>query len=158
MSREQGDFAKTCPAARGALSGVQLDAEAPELDSDPRFASFASRYAHRDALICDLKRRFLERTTEDWLTRLGGQVPCAPVNSVEEALQETQVLERDMITEVEHTEFGTLRQVRTAITAPGAAQHDRPAPALGADTTAILKSILGYSDEQILLLHSNGAI
>ncbi len=132
--------------------------EAPELAADPRFASFASRYEHRDALISDLKGRFAERTTNEWLARMSGQVPCAPVNSVEEALQERQILERDMLVEVEHPDFGTLKQVRTAIKVQGAAQHKRPAPALGADTTAILKSVLRYSDEQIALLHSNGAV
>lgn len=132
--------------------------EAPDLDADPRFVSFASRYEHRDALISDLKGRFRKRTTREWLARMSGQVPCAPVNSVEEALRERQILERDMLVEVDHPDFGTLRQVRTAIKVPGAAQHERPAPALGADTAAILKSVLCYSDEQIALLRSSGAV
>jgi len=89
---------------------------------------------------------------------MSGQVPCAPVNSVEEALQEKQILERDMLVEVEHPGFGTLQQVRTAIKVPGAVEPDRPAPALGADTTAILKSFLRYSDKQIALLRSSGAV
>jgi crotonobetainyl-CoA:carnitine CoA-transferase CaiB-like acyl-CoA transferase len=132
--------------------------EAHDLDADPRFASFASRYEHRDGLISELKGRFLESTTREWLARLTGRVPCAPVNSVEEALQERQILERDMLAELEHPGFGTLRQVRTAIRIPGAIQHARPAPALGADTAAILKAVLGYSDEQIDLLRSSGAV
>ena len=132
--------------------------EAPGLGVDPRFVSFASRYEHRDALISDLKSRFLERTTQEWLARMSGRVPCAPVNSVEEALQERQILERDMLAKVEHPNFGTLKQVRTAIKVPGSAQHERPAPALGSDTETILRSVLQYSDEQIALLHSSGAI
>ncbi|MCB0154616.1 MAG: CoA transferase, partial [Anaerolineae bacterium] len=93
--------------------------EAPELAADPRFASFATRYEHREALIADLKQRFLSRPTADWLARLRGQVPCAPVNSLAEALADEQVLARQMITEVEHPEFGPLKQVRTAIHVPG---------------------------------------
>jgi crotonobetainyl-CoA:carnitine CoA-transferase CaiB-like acyl-CoA transferase len=131
--------------------------EAPELDADLCFSSFARRYEHRDALISDLKERFLERTTKEWLARMSGRVPCAPVNNVEEALQERQILERDMLAEVEHPNFGTLKQVRTAIKVPGAVNHERPAPAMGADTAAILKSVLCYSDEQIALLRSSGA-
>ena len=100
----------------------------------------------------------MERTTQEWLARLVGRVPCAPVNSVEEALQEQQILERDMLAEVVHPNFGTLRQVRTAIKIPGAATHQRPAPALGADTAPILKSVLHYSDEQIALLRTSRAI
>jgi crotonobetainyl-CoA:carnitine CoA-transferase CaiB-like acyl-CoA transferase len=132
--------------------------EAPDLDADPRFASFTSRYEHRGALISVLKERFQERTTQEWLARLTGRVPCAPVNSVEEALKERQILERDMLAEIEHPDFGTLRQVRTAVKVSGAVQHERPAPALGADTACILRSILGYSDHQVEVLRSREAI
>jgi crotonobetainyl-CoA:carnitine CoA-transferase CaiB-like acyl-CoA transferase len=132
--------------------------EAPQLATDPRYASFASRYEHRDALISDLKERFLARTTKEWLVRLAGRVPCAPVNSVEEALQEEQVLARDMVVEVEHPTFGTLKQVHTAVKVSDAAVHLRPASPLGADTEDILSSVLGYSDDEIALLREKGAI
>ena len=132
--------------------------DAPELAEDPRFASFTTRYENRDALIADLKQRFLERTTAAWLGRLRGNVPCAPVNSVSEALADAQVLARDMIMELEHPDFGTLREVRTAIKVGGAVDHRRPAPALGADTQAILREVLGYSDQEISDLRQAGVI
>jgi crotonobetainyl-CoA:carnitine CoA-transferase CaiB-like acyl-CoA transferase len=132
--------------------------EAPHLAADPRYASFAGRYEHRRALLADLKERFLARTTAEWLARLAGKVPCAPVNSVEEALQEEQVLARDMVVAVEHPAFGELKQVYTAVKVPGATVHLRAAPALGADTGEILRSVLGYSDEEIRLLREKRAI
>jgi crotonobetainyl-CoA:carnitine CoA-transferase CaiB-like acyl-CoA transferase len=132
--------------------------EAPELAADPRYASFATRYEHRDSLLADLKTRFLTRTTSEWLDRLRGKVPCAPVNTVEEALADEQVLARHMITAVEHPEFGTVRQVRTAITIPDSVEHNQPGPALGADTGQILKEILAYDDEQIASLRQAGVI
>ncbi len=131
--------------------------QAPELAADPRYFSFASRYEHRDALISDLKERFLARSTEEWLTHMRGKVPCAPVNTVEEALGE-QTLMRDMVMEVEHPMFGTLRQVRTAIKVPNAVDHRRPAPALGADTEVILRETLAYTNEEIALLHQTGVV
>jgi len=85
-------------------------------------------------------------------------VPCAPVNSVSEALTDAQVLARDMIMELEHPDFGTLREVRTAIKVGGAVDHRRPAPALGADTEAILREVLGYSDKEISELRQAGVI
>ena len=137
-----------CPKEKfwRALTDVM---EAPELVEDPRFASFASRYEHRDVLIANLKRRFMERTTEDWLECMRGKVPCARVNSVEEALRDEQVLAREMVMEVEHPVFGSLRQVRTAIKIPGSIEHRRPASPLGADTSTILRETLGYSEEKI---------
>jgi len=126
--------------------------EAPELAADPRYASMATRYQHRDVLILDLKQRFLTRTTEEWLARLRGRVPCAPVNSLEEAMKDEQVLARDMIMEVEHPTFGTVRQMRTAVKVPGAVDHKRPGPAMGADTDTILQQLLEYSDDKIASL------
>jgi len=126
--------------------------DAPDLAADPRYASFAARYEHREPLIATLKAHFLTRTTEDWLARLRGQVPCAPVNSLEEALVDEQVLAREMVMEVEHPVLGTLRQVRTAIKIPGAVDHRRPASALGADTEDLLGNLLHYSGEKIASL------
>lgn len=132
--------------------------EAPELFADPRYSSFATRLQHRDALIANLQSRFLTRKTQEWLDRLRGKVPCAPVNSVEQALEDAQVLARDMIMRVEHPVFGNLRQVRTAIKVSDAVDHTRPGPALGADTADILHEVLGYSAETIALLREQGVL
>jgi crotonobetainyl-CoA:carnitine CoA-transferase CaiB-like acyl-CoA transferase len=132
--------------------------EAPELANDPRFNSFATRFENRDALLTDLKARFLSRTTEHWLACLRGKVPCAPVNSLEEALVDEQVLARKMLMEVEHPEFGTMKQVRTAVHIPNHVDHAQPAPAMGADTDFILHSILGYDEATIKQLHEDGVV
>jgi crotonobetainyl-CoA:carnitine CoA-transferase CaiB-like acyl-CoA transferase len=60
--------------------------ERNDLRDDARFASFAERYANRDVLIPLLAADFADRTTDAWLARLRGHVPCGPVYSVEEAL------------------------------------------------------------------------
>lgn len=135
---------------------VELDD--PALANDPRFVSFASRYEHREVLLALLKTHFRTRTTADWLARLRGKVPCAPVNSLEEALADEQVLAREMVVAVEHPDFGTLKQVRTAIHIPGQKIAPLPGSALGADTAEILQAWLGYADEQIGKLRESGAI
>lgn len=132
--------------------------DAPELLADPRYANFATRLQHRAELITDLKPRFRTRTTQEWLARLRGKVPCAPVNSVEEALVDEQVIAREMITTVNHPHFGPIRQVRTAIKTSAAAPAARPGPALSADTHEVLGNLLGYSAETIQQLRQEGAI
>src|SRR5581483_7292198 len=52
--------------------------DVPSLAGDARFATFAGRLEHKAALVPILNARFAERTTEEWLTRLRGRVPCAP--------------------------------------------------------------------------------
>ncbi|HXJ84940.1 MAG TPA: CoA transferase [Candidatus Methylomirabilis sp.] len=130
----------------------------PELARDPRFVSFPERLRHKDALIALLRDRFLTKTTEEWLTCLRGHVPCAPVNSVSEALRDEQVLAREMIIDVEHPHFGTIREVATPIKTAGAVTRPAPAPRLGEHTDVILREALSYGDRTIAALRSSGAI
>jgi crotonobetainyl-CoA:carnitine CoA-transferase CaiB-like acyl-CoA transferase len=131
---------------------------APELADDPRFGSFADRFTHREALLPLLRERLATRTTADWLDRLRGRVPCAPVNDVRQALADPQVLARDMIVEVEHPEFGTLREVRSPVRTEGEVRQPRRAPRLGEDTDDILREVLGYGEATIARLRAAGVI
>ena len=130
----------------------------PELAEDERFRSFADRFANRETLLPLLRARFEARTTADWLERLRGRVPCAPVNDVRQALADPQVLARDMIVEVEHPEFGTLREVRSPVRTEGEIRQPRRAPRLGEHTDSILGDVLGYSASTIARLRSTGVI
>jgi crotonobetainyl-CoA:carnitine CoA-transferase CaiB-like acyl-CoA transferase len=130
----------------------------PELAEDERFRTFADRFTNRDALVSLLHARFTTRTTADWLDRLRGRVPCAPVNDVRQALADPQVLARDMIVEVEHPEFGTLREVRSPVRTEGEIRRPQRAPRLGEHTDPILRDVLGYSDSTIARLRSAGVI
>ncbi|HET9922591.1 MAG TPA: CoA transferase [Methylomirabilota bacterium] len=131
---------------------------AAELADDPRFRGFAERFANREALLPLLRARFATRTTAAWLDRLRGRVPCAPVNDVRQALTDPQVLARDMIVEVEHPDFGPLREVRSPVRTEGEIRELRRAPRLGEHTDEILREILNYSDSTISRLRSAGVL
>ena len=130
----------------------------PQLADDPRFRSFGERFANRETLLPLLRERFATRTTEEWLERLRGRVPCAPVNDVRQALADPQVLARDMIVEVPHPEFGTLREVRSPVRTEGEIRQLRRAPRLGEHTDEILREVLSYSDGTIARLREGGII
>ena len=131
---------------------------APELAEDARFRTFTDRFANKDALLPLLQARFATRTTSEWLDRLRGRVPCAPVNDVRQALADPQVLARDMIVEVEHPDFGPLREVRSPVRTEGEIRHPARAPRLGEHTDQILREILSYSDGTIARLRATGVI
>jgi crotonobetainyl-CoA:carnitine CoA-transferase CaiB-like acyl-CoA transferase len=130
----------------------------PEVGRDERFATFGDRLAHRDALLPILEARFAERTTDDWLARLRGRVPCAPVNTLAQALEDEQVRARGMIVEVEHPELGTLREVASPVRTAGTVATPAPAPRLGQHTDEILREILQYDPGRIAALRASGAL
>ena len=130
----------------------------PDLGRDARFATFADRLAHKDALLPMLRARFAERTTDDWLARLRGRVPCAPVNTLAQALQDEQVRSRGMIIEVEHPALGTLREVASPIRTAGTSDAPAPAPWLGQHTDEILRELLQYDPGRIAALRASGAL
>jgi len=128
------------------------------LVDDPRFATFADRLQHRDVLLPLLKDVFRTKTAAEWLTLLRGEVPCAPVQSIAEALRDEQVLARDMVISYQHPRFGTVRQVGCPIKMDGVEPRYGPAAALGADTDEILRELLHLNQAQIRELREKGAI
>jgi crotonobetainyl-CoA:carnitine CoA-transferase CaiB-like acyl-CoA transferase len=130
----------------------------PELLGDARFRRFSDRLEHKDELLPILQERLIERTTAEWLERLKGKVPCAPVNSVGQALQDEQVLAREMVIEVPSTQWGAVRQTGNPIKLSCADPRKQAAPGLGEHTEQVLKGVLGYSAERIEQLRVAGAI
>ncbi len=132
--------------------------DVPDIREDSRFRTFLDRYEHRETLIPKLKAEFKKETTAWWLARLREVVPCAPIKDVQAALEDEQVLARDLLVHVEHPTFGSIRQTASAVRFPGPQRKHTPAPPMGADSEAILKEYLGLSDRQINDLRQTGAI
>lgn len=130
-----------------------------DLAADPRFATNEDRVAHRDALEPVLRRRLGERTTAEWTARLEAYgIPAAPVNTVDRALADPQVLFRGMVREEEHPLLGRLRYLGNPLkTGEGDAGSGHPAPLLGQDTARVLTGLLGYSREEVERLAAAGA-
>jgi crotonobetainyl-CoA:carnitine CoA-transferase CaiB-like acyl-CoA transferase len=124
---------------------------------DARFGSFAGRLAHREELATLLKAEFRARTTAEWMERLRGHVPVAPVYDVEEALGDAQVLARDMVVEVTHPVFGVLREVGCPIKLAGVVPEYRAAAALGTDTAALLAEI-GVGEAEVAALRARRVV
>ena len=122
---------------------------APGLAEDPRFKTFDQRFLHREEVVNAIQERFLTGTTAHWITQLNGKVPCGPVSSLTEALQAPGLEESGTIVEVDHPQFGRVREVNTPIRFEGRREQHRRAPELGEDTQAVLREDLAYSEERI---------
>lgn len=112
---------------------------APQLADDPRFADFPARHRHGAELVALLDERFLGRSAEEWLPLLeAAGVPCAPVRTVPEALEDPFVRERGLVVETEHPIWNVVRQVRSPVRIGESPAEHRRAPRLGQDEADVL--------------------
>jgi crotonobetainyl-CoA:carnitine CoA-transferase CaiB-like acyl-CoA transferase len=131
--------------------------ERPQWAEDPAYATFAARLERRAELSGMLDAVLAMRTTADWLARFAGKVPAAPVNDVATALEQPLLQEGGRLLHVEHPVRGPIRLLAGPVKVPGETPPARPAPALGADSDAILRE-LGYDDARIAALRKDGVI
>lgn len=136
----------TEPMWEGLCIGLGLE----ELIIDERFNNALKRRDNHDTLIAILQERFLTKTTDEWIARLDeSSVPCAPVNTIDRALDHPQTLARDMVIEINHPRFGAFKLAGNPIKASAVEDVFVPPPQLGEYTAEVLKGILGYSDDKI---------
>ncbi|HKC50957.1 MAG TPA: CoA transferase [Myxococcota bacterium] len=117
---------------------------APELASDPRFATIPDRVHNADALGAEIEKRLATRTAADWLARLEpAGVPCGPLNDIAAVLADPQVRARHMIVSVDDPIAGKLEMPGFPVKLDGVVESDvrSPAPELDADRAAILAEL-----------------
>jgi crotonobetainyl-CoA:carnitine CoA-transferase CaiB-like acyl-CoA transferase len=132
--------------------GLLRALECEQLAVDPRFASYSDRVAAYPQIEAMLAPIFATRPRDEWLLRLQEQdVPCAPVNSVEEALVDTQVAHLKLAQRV-----GNDWQVALPVELNGIAPTG-PAPRVGEHTDELLEG-LGYSRAQADHLRALNAV
>jgi crotonobetainyl-CoA:carnitine CoA-transferase CaiB-like acyl-CoA transferase len=128
----------------------------PSWITDERFSSFKARLANRDLVEQELDAALSHATTAQWLERLGGRVPAAPVYDIRQALESPFVAERQNVVEAAHPRFGKIRGVAAPV------RIDEPlpmraAPDLGQDNARLLAE-LGYDAGRIARLREGGVV
>jgi crotonobetainyl-CoA:carnitine CoA-transferase CaiB-like acyl-CoA transferase len=117
---------------------------------DERFRTNALRTKNRAELIPLLQKMFDGQPASAWLEQLAAaQIPAAPINTVEEALTDTQTLARNMIVELKHPSLGTALSIGNPVKfSETPVSYRLPPPLLGEHTSAILNG-LGYAPEEV---------
>ena len=131
----------------------------PEWVEDPRFRDRKGRTANHDALSSLSQEIFRRGRRSDWLRRLEEKdVPCAPLNTLEEVFQDPQVREYGFPIEVEHPKMGKMRMLGSAIELSRTPPKIKSAPPiLGEHTEEILREF-GHDENTIGRLKSAGII
>ena len=131
-----------------------------ELQQDPRFATNADRIAHMDEI---------DAVVGEWTRTLGKmevfartkkwRIPCAPVRTAPEVMNDPHMHERGMLARVEHPELGPIVVPTNPLRLHGLPKvTTRPSPKIGEYNAEIYGGWLGLGADEIAALKAEGAI
>ena len=132
----------------------------PEWARDSRFAKNPDRVTNREALDDLIAQTLKREPSSTWSEKLrAAGVPCGPINSVAEALNDPHTLARGMVRTVKHPKVGDLRMVGIPFRFSATPEAIRRAPPLlGQHTEEVLGTDLGFSSERIAQLRAEKVI
>jgi crotonobetainyl-CoA:carnitine CoA-transferase CaiB-like acyl-CoA transferase len=133
--------------------------ERPELVEDHRFKTPSARLRHIDALQDEIEKVFANHPTAHWVKKLDAAgVPGGPVFNYVQAFDNEHARARNMVAEIDHPKIGRMKIIGNPVKASGELARSRtPAPWLGQHTAEVMRS-LGYSDQDIAALFSDGVV
>ncbi|MDE0988745.1 MAG: CaiB/BaiF CoA-transferase family protein [Pseudomonadales bacterium] len=150
----------TCGAVSDSeWKGMCAALEQPHWLDDERFSTPMGRVANAKERIDSMGDVLKSRTSADWLERLdANDVPCAPVLSRPEILENEQIKANKLISQYEHPGLGQIRQPRPGAKFSRSDMRKEPiAPALGQHSEEILRD-LGLSGTEIKELVDKGIV
>lgn len=93
-----------------------IAADRPDWANDPMLADDAARAAQIATLYERLALCLATRTVADWIATLAAlQIPCSPVNRLDDLPDDPHVQATELLTDVDHPTEGPMRMVRPPI-------------------------------------------
>jgi formyl-CoA transferase len=132
-----------------------------DLLDNPDFASTPARAARMEEIDAIVEAWTRPRGKDEVMALLtAAHVPCAPVRTTREVIDDPHLRARGVWVDVEHPRRGKTRVPISPIRLHGSAPAavERPAPLLGQDTDRVLAELLGLSADELAALHAAGVI
>lgn len=128
-----------------------------DLIKDARFVDITARRNNRDELTKILDAEFNQKPVAEWMRRCAGKVPAAPVNDLANALENPWLKTQAIFQTLMHPDKGQLQVLSNPIQVNGKRLQAQVAPAVGADTLALLNE-LGFKQSDLDQLLRQGVI
>jgi crotonobetainyl-CoA:carnitine CoA-transferase CaiB-like acyl-CoA transferase len=147
-------FAKFCKVL-AHTTGQSID-----WATDERFATNADRVRNRHNLVPHIASIMAMHSKAHWLHALeSAQVPCGPINSLDEVFNDAQVKARGMVQHWQHALNGDVALVASPLklSETPVAQRHAP-PTLGQHTNEVLHQLLHLTPDQLADLRGKGVI
>jgi formyl-CoA transferase len=132
-----------------------------DLLDNPDFASTPARAARMEEIDAIVEAWTRPRGKDEVMALLtAAHVPCAPVRTTREVINDPHLRARGVWVDIEHPRRGKTRVPISPIRLHGSAPAavERPAPLLGQDTDRVLAELLGLSADELAALHAAGVI
>jgi len=131
-----------------------------DLRDDPRFETNVKRAENIDTVDSIIQGHFHGHERDELVeTLLENGVPCGPVRTLEEVVDDPHLKEREMITEIEHPEFGPITVPGQPIRLSRADLPDiEPSPTKGEDNREVYHEYLDLSAAELDRLEGDGVI
>lgn len=133
-----------CVGTDGQFQKFCTMLERQEWATDARFKTNTMRKQHEAELVQLISDITITKTRDEWIALLQQyKIPGGRVNSIAEALEQPQVMARDMIGEIEHKKYGKIKFVKNPLQFSSLnIQYKLAPPILGEHTNEFQKSSL----------------
>jgi formyl-CoA transferase len=132
---------------------------APELVTNPDYATAPARSKNRDALSAEINARTEKKTTDEWVNELNAaSVPCGPIYSVDQMFADEQVKHLGIAQDVPNDQGRDIRLVGQPFTLSRtpSTMAARP-PEVGEQTDELLAEF-GFSADEIAALRQGKVV
>ena len=130
-----------------------------DLIEDPEWATPAARLPKLEQCFALIEEWTKTKTKFEVMETLNPlNVPCGPILSMKELAEEPSLRETGTVVEVDHPTRGRYLSIGNPIRLSDSPTEVVRSPLLGEHTDEILKSVVGWSDEQIAAARDSGAI
>ena len=130
-----------------------------DLIADPRFRTNPDRVAHFAETVATVQAIVGTRPRDEWtglLTGLG--VPCAPINSLREMLDDPHTAARGIVLDYDHPTLGPMKSIAHPVVFNGAERSVTTAPPLHGEHTRQILEQAGYGAEAIEALRASAVV
>jgi formyl-CoA transferase len=130
-----------------------------DLAEHPEYATPEARLSHLDECFGVIQQWTLKHTKFEVMKMLNQiHVPCGPILSMKDILEDDSLAARESVVAVEHPNRGVFKTVGCPIKLSDSPVEVKPSPLLGEHTEEILRGLVDYNEEQVKEAQAEGAI